>query len=408
MMKERTNMNRRRLFSGGIAWFVILAVLGFLLWTAVPGVLAMSDKIYRELEVFARIIDILDKQYVEPVDEHRLVEGAIHGMLSALDPHTVYLPPDMYRDFKSDTQGQFGGVGIEITIKEGILTVVAPIEDSPAYRAGIRSGDRIIKIDGESTKGMSLVDAVHHMRGPGGKKVVLTVWHENTSRALDLTVTREIIKVDSVKHEALGDGLGYVRIVSFQEKTSESLKKTLKALEDEEEGQLKGIVLDLRDNPGGLLSEAVRVADIFLEKGTIVSTRGRDKEVEVKKARKGGPYENMPVLALVNHGSASAAEIVAGALQDSRRAKILGTASFGKGSVQSLVDLGNKSALKITIAKYYTPRGRSIEGRGIVPDILLGEDQLKKDFPKKEGKAQPTLEEYQKEKAIEHLKKTAG
>ncbi|MDO8518805.1 MAG: S41 family peptidase [Deltaproteobacteria bacterium] len=380
---------------------ILFIVLGFFLGVLVSAH-ALSDKIYQELEVFTRIIEIIDKEYVEPIDEHEMVNGAIQGMLSSLDPHTVYLSPDMYRDFKSDTTGQFGGVGIEITVKDGILTVVSPVEGAPAYKAGIKSGDKILKINGEATKGMSLVDAVHKMRGPSGKKVVLTVWRDQKS--MDFTIVREIIKMDAVKSDLPESGIGYARIVSFQEKTGEMLKKHLKELEDKNGGSLKGLVLDLRDNPGGLLTEAVKVSDLFMEKGTIVSTRGRNKEVELKEARNNSPYEKIPVIVLVNRGSASASEIVAGALQDTKRAKILGTTSFGKGSVQSLVDLGDKSALKLTIAKYYTPKGRSIEGKGIEPDIKIDSAEYKKAYPKK-AEGQPTLEEFQKQKALEYLSK---
>lgn len=365
---------------------------------------SLSDKIYKELDVFTRIIDILDKQYVDNIDEHELIQGAINGMLTSLDPHTVYLPADLYKDFQSDTTGKFGGIGIEITLKEGILTVVTPLQDSPAFIAGVKSGDRIIKIDGELTKGMSLMDAVHKMRGPKGKKVTITVWREGFTETKNFTMTREIIRMQSVKYELQDGGYGYVQVASFQEHTADSLRKTLKGMEEESGAGLKGIILDLRDNPGGLLTEAVKLADIFMSRGLIVITRGRDKDVETKKAKKNSPYEKLPVVVLVNQGSASAAEIVAGALQDSRRAKILGLPSFGKGSVQTLMELGNNEAVKITIARYYTPNGKSIEGKGIKPDIALGMPQLDKDFPKKEGGERPDLRDYQKQKALQYLK----
>lgn len=366
---------------------------------------SLSDKIYKELDVFTRIIEILDKQYVDNVDEHELIQGAIQGMLTSLDPHTVYLPAELYKDFQSDTTGKFGGIGIEITLKEGILTVVTPLQDSPAYRAGIKSGDRIIKVNGEPTKGMSLMDAVHKMRGPKGRKVTITVWREGFTKTKDFTIAREIIRMQSVKYELQNDGYGYVRIASFQDKTADSLKKALKKMEEESGSKLKGIILDLRDNPGGLLTEAVKVADVFMSRGSIVTTRGRDRNVETKKAKKNSPYEKLPIAVLVNRGSASAAEIVAGALQDSRRAKVMGVPSFGKGSVQTLLELGNKEAIKITIARYYTPKGKSIEGRGIKPDVPLGVVQLNKDFPKKEGEDRPKLRDYQKQKALQYLKR---
>lgn len=368
--------------------------------------LALSDKIYKELDTFTRIIEIVDKDYVVPVNEEKLIEGAIRGMLMALDPYTMYLAPDMYKDFKSDTTGKFGGIGIEVTIRDGVLTVVAPIEDSPAYREGIKSGDRILKIDGRNTKEMTLFDAVHVMRGSKGKKVVLTIWREGLSQAKDYTLVREVIEVNSVKSEWIEGGYGYVRITSFQEKTHDYLNKALKKLEEEHSGEtLRGILLDLRDDPGGLLTEAVMVSDLFISQGVIVSTKGREKVADIKKASQGAPYEEVPLLVMVNHGSASAAEIVAGALQDSKRAKILGTRSFGKGSVQTVLDMGENAALKITIAKYYTPKGRMIDGEGIRPDILVDGERLKKDYAKVDEKERPTLEDYQKEKAIEYLKK---
>ncbi|MBI2339180.1 MAG: S41 family peptidase [Deltaproteobacteria bacterium] len=387
---------------------VLLVGAGFLAGVVIRPVSALSDKIYQELEVFSRIIEIVDKNYVEPVDEKELIEGAIRGMLSSLDPHTVYLPPDLYKEFKSDTTGKFGGIGIEITVKDDVLTVVSPIEDSPAFKAGIRPGDRIIKIDGQPAKEMTLVDAVHRMRGSKGKKVVLTIWREGFEEPRDFTLVRDIIKVVSVKRELLDGNYGYVRITSFQDQTAESMLKALKDLKQEAGGGLKGILLDLRNNPGGLLSESVGVSDIFLNDGVIVSTKGRgDTKAEIKEASANSDYENMPMVILVNHGSASASEIVAGALQDNKRARVLGTQSFGKGSVQTILDMGDKSALKITIAKYYTPKGRSIEGRGITPDVYLGQEQLEKDYPKKEGEEQLPLADFQKAEAVKYLKNVA-
>lgn len=382
---------------------VLLTLASTVLARPAP-VLALSDNIYRELETFTRVIEIVDKQYVEPVDDHKLIEGAIQGMLGSLDPHSVYFSPEMYKDFQSDTTGKFGGIGIEINQKDGIITVVSPIEDSPAFKAGIKSGDRIIKINGELTKGMSLADAVHKMRGPRGKKVTISVWREGLAQPQDFTMEREIIRVQAVKNEVFGDGYGYVRITSFQEKTGEDVKKALKEL-DGATGGLKGLILDLRDNPGGLLSEAVNVSDLFMDGGPIVSTRSRNQETEISTAKKNSPFEKTPIVVLVNHGSASASEIVAGALQDSKRAKILGLTSFGKGSVQTVVELANKAALKITIARYYTPKGRSIEGRGIEPDVSLGTKQLNTKFPKKEGVPRPDLYEFQKTEAMEYLQK---
>lgn len=392
-------MQKIRFFIFHFSFFIFLALSPF-------RSQALSDKIYRELDTFSRIIDIVDRQYVDPLDEHLLIEGAIRGMLSALDPHTMYLPPEIYQDFQSDTTGQFGGIGIEITVKDGVLTVVAPLEDSPAFSAGIRSGDRIVKIDGEPAKQMSLIEAVHRMRGPRGKKVILTVFREGGTQPVDIAVVRDIIKIRSIKSELVESQYGYLRITSFQEKTSEELRKAIRDLEEKSGKKLMGIVLDLRDNPGGLLTEAIKVADLFVEKGVIVSTRGRNRESEERKAADSSPYEATPMVVLVNRGSASASEIVAGALQDLRRAKILGTTSFGKGTVQTLIEIGDKAALKITIARYYTPKGRSIDGKGIVPDVEIGQDQFNKEHPKKEGEKRPELLEFQKKKAFDYLKKT--
>lgn len=366
---------------------------------------SLSDQIYSELDVFTQIIEIVDKQYVEEVDEHTLIQGAIQGMLSALDPHTIYLSPDMYREFQSDTTGRFGGVGIEITIKDGIITIVSPLEDSPAFTAGLQSGDRILKIDGQSTKGVGLFHAVQLMRGSKGKKVVLTIWREGLKDPLDVSLTRQIIKMKSVKEELLAGGYAFVRINSFQEDTTEHLILALEQLKKQNGGPLKGIVLDLRDNPGGLFGEAITVSDVFMSGGIIVSTRGRSKNMDINKAKNNSAYEETPLVVLVNRGSASAAEIVAGALQDSKRAKLLGTQSFGKGSVQTLLDMGNKAALKITIAKYYTPKGRSIDGLGIEPDVKISWDDLKKAYPNKAEKDLPVLRDFQKQQAIEFLKR---
>ncbi len=328
---------------------------------------------YELIELFTDVLKIVQKNYVEEVDTKKLVYGAINGMLSSLDPHSSFLPPDMYREMKIETKGSFGGLGIEITIRDGYLTVISPIEDTPAFRAGIKSGDQILKIDGTLTKDMSIVDAVKRMRGPKGSKVTITIMREGFERPKDFTLTRDIIQVKSVKSKTLDYGYGYVRIAQFQEKTDDDLVKALKTLKAESGGSLKGLILDLRNDPGGLLDQAVKVADHFIAEGLIVYTEGRDQESRMRfTARKGANKElGYPMVVLINGGSASASEIVAGALQDHNRAVILGTQSFGKGSVQTIIPLSEDSGLRLTTARYYTPKGRSIQAKGITPDIVV-------------------------------------
>lgn len=397
-------MNLKSLRKPLMAFALISA--GYLAGVTSGPLLAFSDKIYKELTTLTQVMTLVDKQYVEPIDEKNLIQGAIQGMLETLDPYTIYMPSDTYKDFKSETTGKFGGIGIEVTLKDGILTVVSPIEDAPGYTAGIRSGDRILKIDGKSTKGMTLFDAVHSMRGPKGKKIALTIWHEGQDQPHTVTVVRDLIQMKSVKTELLGDGYVYARLTSFQEDTTRDLKKALAQAETEFAAPIRGLVLDLRDNPGGLLSQAVEVSDLFLDSGVIVSTRGRNQETEVKEAIPDNGYEKVPVVILINQGSASASEIVSGALQDTNRAKILGTTSFGKGCVQTVIDMDDNAALKVTVAKYYTPKGRSIDGIGITPDIVLDQEKLDKEFSKTPVKDRPNLIDYQKEKALEILKKS--
>jgi carboxyl-terminal processing protease len=361
---------RRRLF----ATVALIAVV----WLAVGGaktVQAVARESYENLEVFTNILAIVQKNYVDPVSTKQLIEGAINGMLTSLDPHSAYLTPDLYRELQVDTQGSFGGLGIEITVKNGILTVVSPIEDTPAFRAGIKPGDQILKIEGEFTKDMSLVEAVKKMRGPKGTKVMLTLRREGVPELFDVAVTREIIQIQSVKSRPLEKGYAYVRVTQFQERTDEDLEKAVDRMAKQGGGKLEGLVLDLRNNPGGLLTQAVRVSDLFLDAGMIVYTDGRlESQKQRYYSHKRKSHVECPMVVLVNGGSASAAEIVAGALQDHRRALILGTQTFGKGSVQTILPLGDNSALRLTTARYYTPRGRSIQATGITPDIIMGNE----------------------------------
>jgi len=334
---------------------------------------AESGNDYESIELFTDVLKIVQKNYVEEVDTKKLVYGAINGMLSSLDPHSSFLPPEMYKEMKIETKGSFGGLGIEITVKDGYLTVISPIEDTPAFRAGIKAGDQILKIEEKLTKDMTIIDAVKRMRGPKGTKVTITIMREGFDKPKEFTLVRDVIQVKSVKFKTLDNGYGYVRIAQFQEKTDEDLIKALQTLKKENGGSLKGLILDMRNDPGGLLDQAVRVADHFVAEGELlVYTEGRDPDAKMRfAARKGTKEMGYPMVILINGGSASASEIVAGALQDHNRAVILGTQSFGKGSVQTIIPLSEDSGLRLTTAKYYTPKGRSIQAKGITPDILV-------------------------------------
>ncbi len=355
---------------------VLLIMLGigigfFLSAQWVPNVSAVGRQDYESLEAFSNILSIVKKNYVEDVETKNLVNGAINGMLNSLDPHSAYLTPELYKDLQSDTQGRFGGLGIEITVKGGMLTVVSPIEDTPAHKAGIKPGDQIFKIEDEFTKDMSLADAVKKMRGLKGTKINLTIRREGAADLIDVSLVRDVIRVQSVKSRSLEPGYGYVRLAQFQERGDRDIQRALEKLAAEKAG-LKGLVLDLRNNPGGLLNQAVRVSDLFLESGMIVYTDGRIESQKQKFfAQKEGTWADFPIVVLVNGGSASASEIVAGALQDHKRAVVLGTKTFGKGSVQTILPLDDNSALRLTTARYFTPKGRSIQATGIVPDIVI-------------------------------------
>jgi carboxyl-terminal processing protease len=375
---------------------VVLLIVGialgfFLAGQWVPNVSAVPRQDYESLEAFTNILSIVKKNYVEDVDTKNLVGGAINGMLSSLDPHSAYLTPDLYKELQMDTQGRFGGLGIEITIRGGILTVVSPIEDTPAAKAGVKPGDQIFKIEDEFTKDMTLVDAVKKMRGPKGTKISISVRREGVAELINFTIVRDTIRVQSVRSRSLEEGYGYIRLAQFQERSDRDLQKALEKLAAEK-GGLKGLVLDLRNNPGGLLTQAVRVADLFLDSGMIVYTEGRiDSQKQKYFAQKDGSWLDFPVVVLVNGGSASASEIVAGALQDHRRAIVLGIKTFGKGSVQTILPLDDNSALRLTTARYFTPKGRSIQAMGIVPDIVV------ESTPQQEGKVddkkRPSLRE---------------
>ncbi len=330
-----------------------------------------------ELRVFAEVFGRIKNDYVEPVDDRKLLKYAIEGMLSGLDPHSAYLDEDDYRDLRVGTSGEFGGLGIEVGMENGFVKVISPIDDTPAKRAGVKSGDLIIRLDEKPVKGMTLDEAVKLMRGKPGSKITLTIVREGTDRPIEITVVRDVIKTVSVKQRMLEPGFGYVRLSQFQARTPEDMLSGIGKLKREAGGSLKGLIIDLRDNPGGVLNAAVAVSDAFLTGGTIVYTEGRISDSQLKfKAAPDDVLEGAPVVVLVNGGSASASEIVAGALQDHKRAVIMGQETFGKGSVQTIVPVNEKTAVKLTTARYFTPNGRSIQAEGIVPDIQLGNVQL--------------------------------
>lgn len=357
-----------------IAPVIRLSVLTFfsLLLITSSAVAEVSQKAreetYKQLELFANVLGILQDNYVEEIDTKEIIEGAINGLLLSLDPHSSYLKPESFQDLKDETQGNFTGIGIEITMREGVLTVVSPIEGTPADQAGMKAKDMIVKIDGEPTKDMTPVSAIKKLRGPKGTKVTISVHREGWKELKDFTMIRDIIPIQSVKSFFLEPGLAYTRITNFQTQTTNDYKKALRDLEGAH--PIKGLILDLRNNPGGLLNQAVSIADIFIDEGLIVYTKGRTEEQNMSfKAHDGGGENKFPIVVLINEGSASASEIVAGALQDHKRAIIVGTQTFGKGSVQTIVPLPDGAGLRLTTARYYTPSGRSIQAKGITPDV---------------------------------------
>ncbi len=369
-----TVRQRMKNVSGKWPVFVIVFLGLFVLFGPYSDskVSARDKNIYKEIKTFNEVLDMVQKNYVEEVDSSVLIQGAINGMIKTLDPHSAFLTPEMAKELHTETEGQFGGIGIEITILKDVLTVVSPIEDTPAYKAGVQSGDQIIKIDGKSTKDITILEAVTKLRGPKDSKVTITIIRENMPQPRDIILTRAVIQIKSVKAKTFDDHIGYIRIASFHERTSADLRKALAEV-TEKAKPVKGLVLDLRNDPGGLLNQAIEVSDMFLRSGVIVSTRGRTKNMETRtSAQDSGDREiTVPMVVLVNEGTASAAEIVAGALQDNGRALIVGTQTFGKASVQTVIPLEGGSELKLTTARYYTPSGRSIQAEGIKPDIIV-------------------------------------
>ncbi len=338
---------------------------------------AAAADTYRQLNLFGDVFERVRADYVEKPDDSKLIEQAINGMLNGLDPHSSYMDPKSFRDMQVQTRGEFGGLGIEVTMEDGLVKVVTPIDDTPASKAGILANDIITQLDGEQVQGLTLNQAVEKMRGPVNTKIKLTIMRKGQDKPIDVSLTRDVIRVRSVRSRVEGDDVGYVRISQFNEQTSEGLKKSIADITTQVgKDKLKGFIIDLRNNPGGLLDQAISVSDAFLERGEIVSTRGRNaEETQRYSARPGDLTNGKPVIVLTNGGSASASEIVAGALQDHKRATILGTRSFGKGSVQTIIPLGNNNgALRLTTARYYTPAGRSIQAKGIVPEIEVLQD----------------------------------
>jgi len=374
-------LSRKKIWSG--VSIVLIVALFTCLYNGVMASAATREA-YEKLKLFADVLDIVEKNYVEEVKTGDLIYGSIKGMLETLDPHSSFMTPDDFKELQVETKGIFSGIGIEITLKDGILTIVSPIEGTPADNAGLKAGDRILKIDGKTTKNMSLIEAVKKLRGPRGTKVTISILREGWSEIKDFALVRDVIPIHSVKHKTLEEGYGYVRIINFQDKTSQDLKSALDDLEQQNK-PLKGLILDLRNNPGGLLDQAVRVADEFIEDGIVVYTDGRIKSQNVRfTAHKGEKPHPYPIIVLVNEGSASASEIVAGALQDHKKAIILGAQTFGKGSVQTVIPLDDGSGLRLTTALYYTPSGRSIQAKGITPDIIVaGQFNLDKEKMKK-------------------------
>jgi carboxyl-terminal processing protease len=355
---------------------IVLLFAGLLLGQTVAAepVASQSDQesgtAYDDIELFTDVLAIIQHSYVEKVDIRDLIYGGIRGMLATLDPHSSFMTPELYEEMQADTQGEFGGVGIEVALDQGVLVVVSPIDGTPASRAGIKARDQIVRINGNATQDLNLMEAVRMMRGAIGEKISLQIRREGVEKLLDFELVREVIQVHSVSGRTLEPGYGYVRITQFQERTGQDLKEKLTGIRQENPNGFKGLILDLRNNPGGLLDQAVEVADLFLRKGLIVYTEGRDNENQLRfHATESGTEPEYPLILLINEGSASASEIVAGALQDHDRALLLGENTFGKGSVQTIIPLSDHSGLRLTTARYFTPSGTSIQARGISPDI---------------------------------------
>jgi len=373
---------RRKLIIGVTLGIVVFAFIS----AGITGIeKKKKDDLFRQVELFSDTLAIIQTDYVDEVNFKDLIYSALKGMLSSLDPHSQFMDPDTYNELKVDTEGKFGGLGIEITIKDGLLTVVTPIEDTPAWKAGVKANDRIVKINNELTREITLTDAVKKLRGKPGEAVNITILRESEKKILDFKLVRDIIKIKDIKEaKILEDGIGYIRLIEFRENTAQDIEAALENLKKE---GMNALILDLRNNPGGLLDVAVRVTGNFIEKGKlIVSTKGRKSSQNLEFiSRASNPILEMPMVVLINEGSASGSEIVAGALQDYKRAIILGTKSFGKGSVQTIIPLSDGSGLRLTTSKYFTPSGKEIHGKGVMPDIVVEEGKI--ELAGKEGAA---------------------
>jgi len=333
-----------------------------------------SKDLYEKIDLFSEVLETINDEYVDEVDQSEVMDAAINGVLQSLDPYSAYMNPKIFNNMQTETTGKFGGLGIEVGMEGGVVKVISPIDDTPAYKAGIKAGDYIIKIDGDQVQGKTLMEAVNLMRGAPGTKIELTIRRKGLRKSKKYIITRDVIEIASVVSEIIDKSVGYLRLSSFNENSSDQLNK--KISQYEKKNNLDGYILDLRNNPGGLLSQAINVSDFFLEDGEIVSTKGRNEKEDRKFfANKGDKINGKPLIVLINYGSASASEIVAGALQDQKRAILLGEKTYGKGSVQSIIPLRNNGAIRLTISKYYLPSGKSISEVGVVPDILIEEDE---------------------------------
>ena len=388
-------------YTNMIRWLLPVFICVLALTAGAGGLSALNadEKDYKSLKLFTKVLEELEENYVDEVDTDELINNAIKGMVENLDPHSTFMPPKAYDKLQDDTEGEFNGIGIVITLKDGILTVISPIEGTPAYKAGVTAGDVIISIDGKSTRNMALWEAVEMMRGPRGEEVTITIVRKDEPEPIKFTLKRDTIPMNSVRSVILTPGYAYIRITNFRKNTIVEMKENLDRLE-KSSPKLKGLILDLRHNPGGLLHQAVKVSDLFLDQGKIVSIKGRKKRNSQEFFAEPGPADrNYPIVALINEGTASASEIVAGALQDHGRAVILGTTSFGKGSVQTVKPLREDFGVKYTIARYYTPSGRSIQAKGIEPDIVVKSGKIVKE-EEKEGTT--PFDRILREKDLEH------